>query len=35
MPPTRWAMARKTHELAAQALAALEAQNFDQAGDSR
>jgi len=26
--------ARKTHELAAQALAALEAQNFDQAGDS-
>ncbi|HEX3139984.1 MAG TPA: hypothetical protein VHQ87_08015 [Rhizobacter sp.] len=26
--------ARKTHELAAQALAAIEAQNFDQAGDS-
>ena len=26
--------ARKTHELAAQALVALEAQNFDQAGDS-
>jgi len=26
--------ARKTHELAAQALTALEAQNFDQAGDS-